>query len=990
MNGSLMRRCIALMLACVWMPMASAQEAGDRSALWEQASLYRDEWGVPHVYAENPRAMAFAFGYAQAEDHVEAMLMAYRIANGRAAEVLGEALAESDEFALKMAHGDLARKAFSGIDPLTVDLCEGFALGVNAWIVEHPDRTPSWGDGVRPEDPLALMHCYLMSFAPFDLADTYHREAAATSGNAWAMAPGKTESGEPMLAINPHCYYDSPFRWYEAHLVCPEIDIAGATLFGIPVIMQGHNAVLGWALTPNQPDFADVYIESLGGRKQKPNVLNTPASSDESRTLKQMMIASARPYYVHTAHGADQRSVSCMAGGHGPLVGTDKGRPCSYCIGGYEDFGVFAELMEMARAADLGSFQAALSMQQLPCFHIVYADRGGNIFYLYNAKMGDKPVADAPPPEPPPPPKEPVPAGVNMAPPEEAPMRKQQREPKIIDWNAPLPGDNPLFAWRGIIPADTLPSVTNPDTGYIQACGTPPWLVTERMGLDPGTLPGWFSHDRDTLRAQRVRRLLSMGKRSFRDCQAMLYDVVVPAASAGTTRLIQLADAHADFAANAHPDLAAGIDVLRSWNGLADSASPGMTFFHAWWSALRGQTPHLAGVETAYKTDDALMAAIDQNDPTFQEAALKAAEEAARMMRNEFESVSVPWGDVHSVTRGTREVGLPGATGGEPIFVASDSLYDARKWRVTYGYGFAMLVSFGEKPAAVSMVPFGSSEDPRSPHFADQLDLMAERRFKVTRFAMEDVQRHASSARGRMLHLRPKGTAGLITLTASSPIEARLNALVEPPAAPPEGLVPFTMYLEIEKAPKATPLHTRLDISVSAVLCARENLPSLALYACDGQRNWVRLPAQSLDAEARTFAADDDQGPSTYAVLGPGEFRAKRLEIPGETGGDAAPPPPAEPQPESPSLEPETPAETVPDRMGAPPKHSRAPIVIPKDAEEAKPQETPKLKLDLPPANDGMTKPAKEAAPAKKTLKRNYQIQNTGPKQQAGRRQDQW
>ena len=89
-----------------------AQNSPDPAdAFWQQAVLYRDEWGVPHIYADNKRAMAFAFGYAQAEDHLEAMLLAYRMANGRAAEVLGEASAASDELAIRLAHAELAYEA---------------------------------------------------------------------------------------------------------------------------------------------------------------------------------------------------------------------------------------------------------------------------------------------------------------------------------------------------------------------------------------------------------------------------------------------------------------------------------------------------------------------------------------------------------------------------------------------------------------------------------------------------------------------------------------------------------------------------------------------------------------------------------------------------------------------------------------------------------------------------------------------------------------
>jgi len=91
--------------------------------MWLDATLYRDEWGVPHVYARDPRALAFAFGYAQAEDHLEPMLFAYRVANGRAAEIAGEPYANSDAFSISMGHARLAVAALDVVDPVTRDLC---------------------------------------------------------------------------------------------------------------------------------------------------------------------------------------------------------------------------------------------------------------------------------------------------------------------------------------------------------------------------------------------------------------------------------------------------------------------------------------------------------------------------------------------------------------------------------------------------------------------------------------------------------------------------------------------------------------------------------------------------------------------------------------------------------------------------------------------------------------------------------------------------
>ena len=47
-------------------PCAYSQDVSGPLGLWDQATLYRDAWGVPHVYAETPRALGFAFGHAQA------------------------------------------------------------------------------------------------------------------------------------------------------------------------------------------------------------------------------------------------------------------------------------------------------------------------------------------------------------------------------------------------------------------------------------------------------------------------------------------------------------------------------------------------------------------------------------------------------------------------------------------------------------------------------------------------------------------------------------------------------------------------------------------------------------------------------------------------------------------------------------------------------------------------------------------------------------
>src|SRR4029077_16079430 len=75
--------CVAAMAACGADPLA------------QQVTIYRDNYGVPHILGGTEEAVFFGYGYAQAEDHLERMMLQYRDAQGRRAEVQGfEALGD--------------------------------------------------------------------------------------------------------------------------------------------------------------------------------------------------------------------------------------------------------------------------------------------------------------------------------------------------------------------------------------------------------------------------------------------------------------------------------------------------------------------------------------------------------------------------------------------------------------------------------------------------------------------------------------------------------------------------------------------------------------------------------------------------------------------------------------------------------------------------------------------------------------------------------
>jgi acyl-homoserine-lactone acylase len=851
-----MKRAI-LMLACLLtvIPIAAAQSPNDPAELWRQASVYRDRWGVPHVAGETPRAMAFAFGYAQAQDHLETMLLAYRVAGGEAAAVLGESHAASDEFALRMGHGEMATDAYALADDLTRELCEGFALGVNTWIVEAPpDWIPAWADGVKPEDVLALLHCYLTSFSPFDLPGAWHRPAAATTGNAWAVGPDRSASGAPLLVVNPHADYRGVFQWYEAHLSCPGYEMYGATLYGVPVIMQGHNGNLGWGLTPNEPDNGDIYLEAPPEWQAPPNVLAPP---DVEKYVDMYFLSRMRPksYLVSTPGGLTERSVDAMLSSNGPFVGKHQGLYGTYRVGGYQDFGALRQFYIMGEATGLGQFQSALAMLQMPCFHVVYADRDGNIFYRYNVKVGEK--------------------WTERSAAQEAGEAAAQEGLKALDWTEPVPADDPRLTWGRTVPPSQLPTVVNPQSGYLQACGNPPWAATVGLPIGAGDFADWFARDRDSYRARRVRHLLGLGPLSFEDMQAMLYDVLVPFAVAGAPAIIDIADQQQDWVNSAHPDLPAFMRGLRQWNYVAEPSSPGMTLFHVWWASYRGLAP--AG---ANETDLLDAFGAGTADPGM---VLKAADQAARLMRSEFGGLDVPWGDVHVIRRGDRELPMPGALSGQPVFAAGDVRFEQGKWISQYGYGYASVIEFGAEPRALSIVPFGSSELPQSPHFDDQLDMFADRRMKIALFDGEDIEREARRVLGTNFRLRPRGMDAVFNLQANELVEARLTSSVDAPAPLPENMDTYTVFVQPEYAPREAGVSFEATVRIPEEVATDAQLRQLTAYSCGADNVWRPLAVQERLPRARTVRFRFSGMPS-IAILGPAIPEAEQAS--GEGAGD--------------------------------------------------------------------------------------------------------
>ena len=111
--------------------------------LREPVEVIRDEWGVPHIYAQNDDDLFFAQGYVMAQDRLWQMEMWRRWREGRLAEIFGpEALDYDRRARLMMFRGPFDETEWTSYHPDAHRLFTAHANGVNAYIEQHRGNLP--------------------------------------------------------------------------------------------------------------------------------------------------------------------------------------------------------------------------------------------------------------------------------------------------------------------------------------------------------------------------------------------------------------------------------------------------------------------------------------------------------------------------------------------------------------------------------------------------------------------------------------------------------------------------------------------------------------------------------------------------------------------------------------------------------------------------------------------------------------------------------
>ena len=175
--------------------------------------------------------------------------------------------------------------------------------------------------------------------------------------NNWVLAGSRTTGGTPLVANDPHLKLSAPALWYFARMVAPGIEVAGATMPGLPGVVLGQNRQLAWGFTNTGPDVQDLYLEQI--RPDDPGQYRTPEGWARFETFEEVIRVKGRPEVRMTVRATRHGPVISDAGTTADVLGP-KDRP-AYALAMRwtaldPDIDVLAPALGMQRATSVAEF----------------------------------------------------------------------------------------------------------------------------------------------------------------------------------------------------------------------------------------------------------------------------------------------------------------------------------------------------------------------------------------------------------------------------------------------------------------------------------------------------------------------------------------------------------------------------------------------------------------------------------------------------------
>ena len=712
----------------IWEPFTAERGTAPDTDRIYTADIVRSEFGVPHIYGETDADVAYGVAIAHAEDDFFTLQDVIAMSRGRYGAIAGEDGAQVDyAYHLLDARGT-AEQHYGSLPADTRALFEAYATGLNDYAKANPGELkltnlfPVNGTDVaagfalrqpfffglgnvigplvageelnrefgppiprsEPSENAPPMMEKNDSEAPANVARAhplYFGEDGALSGsNAWAIAPAKSGDGVTRLVSNSHQPWRGGVAWYELVVESNEgWHYAGANFPGSPFPFLGHNENLGWTNTVNRPDMIDVYELELDDSGEQYR-LDGEWKPLESESV--MLRAKFGPLVIPVPQTV-YRSV------HGPVIKNDKG---AFAIryGGMGSVKMLDAYYRLNKASTFDEWKGILARMDIPSTNFIYGDKEGNIAYVYNAAIPDR--------------------------------------PKGPNWRSILPGNDSALIWEGTVDFDAIPKIENPSSGWVYNANNMPYSAAGPADdIDPNSVPPEMGVElKMTNRSRRTEQLMAqydiIGRATL---ETIKYDT-------GYVRedyVDAMMDGVEALDLSTEPELAKAQKLLVEWDMNADSVGPGdsiaLMMIRPWMSAEYQNKPLPDAKEELKRSAEHLMTHFGRLDPPMSEL--------LRLRQGP----------------GPYAVDLP-LDGGSDTLRASTlwNVEDDGRLAVRHGDSFLMFVEWepGKRVRSESIQPFGAATTrPESKHYTDQAALFVKHRLKPVHFWRVDAMKRATS-----------------------------------------------------------------------------------------------------------------------------------------------------------------------------------------------------------------------------------------------------
>ena len=655
----------------------------------DRIEIIRDNYGVPHIYAPSDAEVAYGFAWAQAEDHFKLIQEAYLAGNGLLGKLIGLKGAGADFLTQLIQSEETVDKYYNTLDKKFIALAEAFAEGLNAYAKKYPEQILE-----KKLFPLTVKKLLRYTQLQLFISNEADKLVSGIVNNSlsWPYKIEEDSKGSNFIAISRNrTGSDETFLAINTHQ-----PLEGPTSWYEAHLVSDEGTNIIGAAFPGTPCILTGANEYLGWT----HTVNYPDKADVYALQmhpkkKDVYLVDGKPYTLEKFKAKLTLkflgiNISIKKKFYKSIYGpTLKNKTGVYAVRTPSTTNITAieQWWKMNKATNFSEFYEALEMKALPGYNIGYADRNDTIFYISNGKI---------------------------------PIRAQG-----YDWTDVVPGNTRETLWDSYYDIKDLPQVVKPKSGFVYNANHSPFKSSsEADNPNPDDYAKEMNFETyDNNRSTRLLHLLEEEERiDYKRFKRIKYDHQLP-----TPLQYNYMDLNPlfDMKPSDYPEVSTLLSDIQNWDRITNPSSYGAGAYASLYYQL---TPfyYQLGKDRVF-TKEALYEALK-----ITKAHLKTYFNAERIQLGEFQHL----------VRGNKELpifGLP-----DVVTAMKGVPYKDGKIKITHGESYIGLVRFTPaKTYYESVISFGNSRRPESPHYTDQMELYSNFETKTMSFDRAEVMKTA-------------------------------------------------------------------------------------------------------------------------------------------------------------------------------------------------------------------------------------------------------